>query len=769
MTEQTGKERKPYIAHWRKAKNENYYIAIDENGQNIKVDVQLLIDHLKNTSEFAAAFADCFGASEYAAQMGLAHDIGKYSSEFQKRIWENAPKVDHSTAGAKEVIAINDRNLVGMAAAYCIAGHHAGLLNGGSIYDSSGTVKSLYARLNKELPDYNAYRTDIKLEKLQTHPRLNILGMSNTDSGMFSVMLWIRMLFSCLVDADYLDTELFMKYGECKRDPGETMISLLNRLNRHIKEKNWLQGENRINRLRSGILQNCINKGTECKGGILTLTVPTGGGKTVASLAFALNHAVKMNKKRIIYVIPYCSIIDQTVDVFTDILGERNVLAHYSNIDITESTAEDDIAYSKELATENWEKPIVVTTAVQFFESLFADKTSQCRKLHNVADSVIIFDEAQTLPQPYLKPCIAVISELVQNYDCTCVLCTATQPALNRFFEKIYINHKPAEMKTTEICEDTEKLYKEFKRVTYKMRGRLDDEELAEELMEQDQVLCVVVTRKQAYNVYHLMSGEGNYHLSKCMTSKDIRDTLAEIRIRLETKKTCRVIATNLVEAGVDLDFRTVYRAKAGLDSIIQAGGRCNREGKNTTEESIVYIFDPEDRYLTHLPNMLKRPALITEVVTKDVVDMAEQKVVSRYFNNLFNHLDGETAETSDGLDVKRIMHKISECQKLSFPFADIARDFKLIDNQTVSVLIPSDETSHVLSEKLQNAKECMNSDDYRKIGKYCVNIYAQNLKALRNSVIMISDDFAILAVEELYDKYTGLKMEDEGGNALFS
>lgn len=486
---------RPFAAHLRKASGDSCYTIMDENFQEEKVEVQLIKDHLNNTSKLASKFASIFGAEEYALQIGLAHDIGKYSAKFQKRIWENGPKIDHSTAGAKEEININNWNIVGVVAASCIAGHHAGLLNVGS-----------------------------------------------------------------------------------------------------------------------NILRNCIEKGKSSMDGAYTLTVPTGGGKTVASLAFALNNAVTKNKNRIIYVVPYCSIIDQTVDVFSDILGKKNVLAHYSNIDISDNDEDDDLRYSKKLATENWDKPVIVTTAVQFFESLFACRTSQCRKLHNIANAVVIFDEAQTIPQQYMKPCISSILELINNYKCTCVFCTATQPALNRFLRNTYINHVYADMKTTEICEDTDYLYREFKRVTYKNKGKISDAEIADELMKQSQVLCIVSTRKHAYNLYHLLKGEGNYHLSKCMTSIDIKSTLITIRKRLKDGKVCRVIATNLVEAGVDLDFKIVYRAKTGLDSIIQAGGRCNREGKYPTEESMVYIFQPEDKYLIHLPEMIKRSAAITFV-----------------------------------------------------------------------------------------------------------------------------------------------------------
>jgi len=494
---------RPFAAHLRKASGDSCYTIRDENFQEEKVEVQLIKDHLNNTSKLASKFASIFGAEEYALQIGLAHDIGKYSAKFQKRIWENGPKIDHSTAGAKEEININNWNIFGVVAASCIAGHHAGLLNVGSNYDNSSVTKSLGARLNKEIPDYSNFKSEINLDKLQKRHAFNIVGSSQIDKGLFSVMFWTRMIFSCLVDADYLDTELFMNYGLSKRDSGDDIKTLLDDLNQYIGQKNWLEGKGHINQLRSDILRNCIEKGKSSMDGAYTLTVPTGGGKTVASLAFALNNAVTKNKNRIIYVVPYCSIIDQTVDVFSDILGKKNVLAHYSNIDISENDEDDDLRYSKKLATENWDKPVIVTTAVQFFESLFACRTSQCRKLHNIANAVVIFDEAQTIPQQYMKPCISSILELINNYKCTCVFCTATQPALNRFLRNTYINHVYADMKTTEICEDTDYLYREFKRVTYKNKGKISDAEIADELMKQSQVLCIVSTRKHAYNLYH--------------------------------------------------------------------------------------------------------------------------------------------------------------------------------------------------------------------------------------------------------------------------
>lgn len=774
--------RKPYIAHWREPLGaaEDTFEVIDREGNPVQAEVQTIEEHLENTAKTAGKFASAFGAEEFAYQVGLAHDIGKYSEAFQKRIWENENKTDHSSAGAREEIALNKKYGPTYLAAYCIAGHHAGLLNGGSEMDESGMTVSLNARLNKKLDtDYMVYKNEISLGKLEVSSFPKVLSFSKEqtasmkDPGNFSAAFWTRMVFSCLVDADFLDTEQFANHGKTNRSPGENIKTLLEKLDRFLKEKNWLNGKSGINKIRSGILKDCIAKGDGCAPGLYSLTVPTGGGKTVASLAFALHHAAAAQKRKIIYVIPYCSIIDQTANTFQDILGKENVLAHYSGMEIENDAEVDTRTNSMLLATENWDKPVVVTTAVQFFESLFANRTSQCRKLHNIANSVIIFDEAQTLPQPYLEPCIAAISELVENYSSTCVFCTATQPALNRFFENLYVNRAYKPLKIEEICHNTDELYQELKRVTYEKifncETELTDEELAVKLDAFSQVLCIVATRKQACNVYNLLQGNSVFHLSKTMTSVHLRKTISGIRKCLAEGRPCRVVTTSLIEAGVDLDFPVVFRAETGLDSIIQAGGRCNREGKQKAEDSIVYIFRPEEKYTKHLPASMKRAAQTMEMVTGNCNDIADRAIVENYFNAVYNNLEGsQIVGTNDGLDEKGIMQRF-HCPADALPFADIAKDFKVIDSNTISVFVPQDEASSRLAIKLQENPEYVTSAEYRSVGKYCVNVYRNKIDKISDSIIFTKEGFAILAVPELYDENTGLKFESEGGFGIFA
>lgn len=373
------------------------YIAHKDNYRE-----QSVKEHLYGTADKAAEFADKFGKADWGYCCGLLHDIGKYSKEFQNKIINDTDdKVDHSTAGAKLCMELGGYYQL---LSYCIAGHHAGMPD----YGNTGIHSSLRYRCEKKkICDYSSYKYDIEIPELNTEP----IMLRNLSDADFPLSVFLRMIYSCLVDADFLDTEYFMKNGDVNRNSGENVEILLNKLENHISE--WLKNDNKesLNGRRTEILKHCLNEGQNKKG-FFRLTVPTGGGKTIASLAFALKHAVENDMDRVIYVIPYTSIIEQNAQVFRDILGEQNVLENHCNVDY--DGREDFVPM--QLASENWDKPIVVTTNVQFFESLFSNKSSRCRKLHNIANSVIIFDEVQMLPTDYLKPCIYMISELVKRY-----------------------------------------------------------------------------------------------------------------------------------------------------------------------------------------------------------------------------------------------------------------------------------------------------------------------------------------------------------------
>ena len=565
---------------------------------------QTLQSHSVNVGEMAAEFARMFGAQEIACQTGQLHDLGKYSEAFNRRL-HGGSSVDHATAGAK--IAVERwGNVIGKLMAFCIAGHHAGLTNGSGEGDNRRTLKQRLAlQFGADIPALdNLWQQEIKLPQNLSAPPLK----ADAHHPFFSYAFFTRMLYSCLVDADYLDTEAFyLKLEDKAAERGgypdlnalqHNFNQFINAFRRRIAEAPaQTEAEKRnaaLNRLRSEILDHAVEQAAQPQG-LFTLTVPTGGGKTFTSMAFALEHAKRHDMRRVIYVIPFTSIIEQNAAEFRKAfgeLGEQAVLEHHSTFD--DGKLQNEATKDKlRLASENWDAPIVVTTAVQFFESLFADRSSRCRKLHNIAGSVIILDEAQMLPLKLLLPIMQAIKELAQNYRCSIVMCTATQPAVQaengfyRGFENV-----------REIAPKPTALFDKLRRTTVQHIGTQTDADLLAKLAEHLQMLVIVNNRRHARSLYdqakHL---DGTFHLTTLMCAKHRSQKLDEIRGRLKKGEPCRVIATSLIEAGVDVDFPLVMRAEAGLDSVAQAAGRCNREGKRPSENSFVWIFAPEEQW----------------------------------------------------------------------------------------------------------------------------------------------------------------------------
>ena len=480
--------------------------------------MQRLIDHLDGVSKRAEIFAEAFGDGLYGKLAGLYHDVGKYSKEFQTYLSNGGgKKVDHSTAGANLIMSAGNKGYFPVA--YVIASHHTGLLDCGSRLDTpldSTFYGRMKRRSGKELPVYSAYKEE--LEEPLKNVKSNIAMSLKTK---FSVQFYVRMLFSCLVDADFLDTENFMQNYNNERGNYPNILMLKNRFDDYINER-FLSKKNAsmINMKRREILKACIEKGKNSDETIFGMTVPTGGGKTISSMAFALNHAITHDKKRIIYVIPYTSIIEQNAGVFRDIFGAESVVEHHSNVsyDFDENMDFEDykILERARLATENWDAPIIVTTNVQFFESLFACKSSKCRKLHNIANSVVVFDEAQMLPTGNILPCVHAIAELVNVYKMTAVLCTATQPSLDDIFYKVSNNT------VTEICSNIKGNYDFFKRNRIEvLKAKLSLLDMADNLKTDRQALCIVNSKKAAGEIYQSLSEEKNvFYLSTNLCAK---------------------------------------------------------------------------------------------------------------------------------------------------------------------------------------------------------------------------------------------------------
>lgn len=715
-----------YIAHKR-----------EENEQE---EIQTILEHLNNTAKRCSEFAKCIDLPEYGSFVGKLHDIGKYSNEFQKRINGATITVDHSTAGAQEAFK---RKL--LIAALCIAGHHGGLPDVGNPRTDSASDPTLIGRVKKNLNDYSAWKTEQSEYELQ-----NTAEPLIKDRTEF--FLKAHMMFSSLVDADFLDTEEFMSNGTVKRLEGDGLEVLLERLENHISK--WDNPQSKLNKLRTQMLNECISSGQNDSDKLFTLTVPTGGGKTISSLAFALNYAVKHKKKRVIYVIPYTSIIEQNAEIFKNILGRENVIEHHSNNEFNKSNEETNI--QEMLACENWDAPVVVTTAVQFFESIFSNRTSKNRKLHNIADSVVIFDEAQMLPVDYLYPCVTAMWQLVNSCKTTVVLCTATQPSLESFFKASSKSNMPFIIK--EICPTATKVTDDFLRAKFLYDGKLEDDELALKINENEQVLCIVNKKSHAKNLYSLIgSSDDNFHLSTYMYPIHRKTVIAEIKRRLLNNENCRVISTSLIEAGVDIDFPTVYRAISGIDSILQAGGRCNRENKRSVDESIVHIFDTE-----HIGKYQQ----MNTSVARDVINKYQDKIyqpeaVKMYFDNLYYYRNASRDMST--FDIKGVVKSMEALE-----FKTVSEKFKIIENNTKTLYIPTLENKAEI-EALRNGN--YSRELFRSLQQYSLNLYDYDFKKLDyiSAIEVVDGSFYILANLDYYDDKTGLIIpEQNSGVGIF-
>ncbi len=711
MTSSSGVTKSEFLAH-----------IMDERTQTVTA-------HLKGTAELCADFARSFDAESQGRVIGLAHDIGKCSAEFQKRL-RGGRIVDHATAGAFECIKADT---TATWAACCIAGHHGGLPDVGNLMNDTPGDSTLCGRLKRALGgDIPAYEMPFPLPAF-SQPK----GYGKNHLADSYI---IRMLYSCLVDADYLDTERFMSDGAVERGNGEALHVLLNKLEQYVAP--WWNPTNELNKRRCEVLKACM-EGGEREKGLFTLTVPTGGGKTVASIAFALHHAVRHGMDRVIYVIPYTSIIEQTASVFRGIFGEGNVVEHHSNASCEVGDDSNTTQYSFIQATENWDAPIIVTTAVQFFESLYANRPSKCRKLHNIANSVVIFDEAQMLPTEQLRPCVAAIGALVTCFGASAVLCTATQPVLNDLFRQYAPN-----LESTELCPRVSDLFTQLRRTTFEGVGTLNADALAEKLAALPQVLCIVNSRKAAQEVYAKLPQAGSFNLSTLMYPAHRRAVLAEIRQRLKDGLPCRVVSTSLIEAGVDVDFPAVYREMAGLDSILQAAGRCNREGKRKPEKSVVTIFDG----VSATPQILKVNIGAAKETLRDGIDPAAPETVKQYFSS-YRSLAGTKLDKAE--IISAFEKGISGC---SLPFRTVAERFHMIDDASKTVYIPVNEGMELV-QRLRGGER--SRELYRKLGQYGVSVYEKHFKTLLGSgnIEPVDEDSAILLDVSLYDRIIGLTL----------
>ena len=693
-----------------------------------------LREHLLSTASLAASLASKFGCSEWGRLAGLWHDIGKYSEEFQEylqaahdlngHVEERKGKIDHSTAGAQH--AAKSLNHAGKVLAYVIAGHHSGLPDGIS------PDACLRKRLEKKVPAYNKCPVEIL-----DPPSLRLPFQPSPTSAGIQFTLFIRMLYSCLVDADFLDTEDFMDHQRKELREGYRPLSELSEA--FFRKLDVIRDDSptsRVNQQREYVLSQCLRAG-EREMGLFSLTVPTGGGKTLSSMSFALQHAGKHDLQRIIYVIPYTSIIEQNAAVFRSMFGKDSVLEHHSNFE----PADED--YRSRLASENWDAPIVVTTNVQFFESLFANRSSRCRKLHNIANSVVVLDEVQTIPAPFLLPCLAVLRELVAMYRTSIVLCSATQPAVQK-----RTDFQGGLEGVSEIIDDPQGLAKSLQRTAVTLLPQIESAEIASRIKRHRQVLCIVNTRKQAKDLYMELSGdEATVHLSALMCPEHRSQTLEKIRERLKDGHECRVISTQLIEAGVDIDFPVVYRAVAGIDSIAQAAGRCNREGK--LENGDVFVFTlGEGVPAGYLRQTAQAAESVIRRYSNDILSLA---AIEDYFK-LYYWTKGSALDEEDILASLQ-----SGCQNGDFPFRTVSEHFRFIRDDMKPVVIPFNDDARRLIK-------VMDYLDYpttlsRKLQRFTVSIYPNDWNQLLSSgsIEIRAGMFPVLVNEMLYKDDLGL------------
>lgn len=649
---------------------------------------QLLRDHLQEVQRLAGARAEPFGAGGLAALAGLLHDLGKYTAGFQRRLSGGDP-VDHSTAGAREILALagsaGGARLMAQLVAHGVAGHHAGLP------DSIGDLDDRLDKKDFEPLDA-IWRNEIAPDPALLTPPFPP-SKDKREAG-FQLGLLGRMIFSCLVDADFRDTEDFYAKAEGREvdrawpSLPEIIENLSAKLDSHLA---GFAADTPVNRLRAEILAHVRAQSAKPRGAF-SLNVPTGGGKTLASLAFALDHARVHGLRRIIYAIPFTSVIDQTAAIFKKILGDEVVLEHHSSID-EEGFCGREARDKLRLAMEDWAAPIVVTTNVQLFESLFSHRPSRCRRLHNLANSVIVLDEAQTLPLHVLRPCVAALDELTRHYGASVVVCTATQPAISaeKFLRGLALGP------TRELAPDPQGLHEKLRRVTVVDAGTLDDEHLLDELTEVDQGLIIVNSRAHALALFQAglrRGASGLIHLTTRQCAAHRREILGEIRQRLKGSAPCRVIATSLVEAGVDLDFPRVWRARAGLDQIAQAAGRCNREGKRDVAHSIVTLFDAAD---FPPPQELKALAEDMRRVAGKHPDIFSPQAIADYFERVYWRKGEERLDKFEALEAFGFSGG-----KISFSYRSLGEKFRLIESGMAPVIIAYDAKASETLDRLK-------------------------------------------------------------------
>lgn len=691
---------------------------------------QLLRDHLVNVARIARRFADPLGLADEAELAGLLHDLGKYRDEFQAYLrGERGSSVEtqHAIYGAAWALEPHQQ----LGTMLSVAGHHAGIHDMADA--QAAAAKPIVSQAIAEL----VARLESEVGLLPRPPGVPAFVQSASEP-IYAVEFYVRMLFSCLVDADRLDTACWP--AEPPPDAPLDAESLLGKVIRERDRKRAASPDSPLGLLRNRIFDACVDAGHQTQG-FFSLTVPTGGGKTLSGMAFALAHAKAYGLRRVIVVIPYLSIIEQNAAEYRRILGDDVVLENHSNTSPKHDSDEEE-KDRLDLVSENWDAPVIVTTSVQFLESLFASSPSKCRRLHRIARSVVIFDEVQTLPTHLLKPMFSVFRELVRSYGVTFVFSSATQPAFRRS------SALPDGFAPEELCElapNPAELFRQLRRVNYHLPKRdetVDWPELAAELCGQQQALCVVNLTRHAKELWEQLKrlvpdSESPIHLSSAMCPAHRLALIEAIRRRLREGQTCRVVSTQLIEAGVDVDFPVVWRAMGPLDSIVQVAGRCNREGRHAAGE--VHVFRPADHKLP--PNVYRAAsdqAVVTLAQMGDTATASEKlstdpKVFRDYFDSLYQVLNTDHAKRGEST---------IQQDREQLRFREVSRKAKVINDSGQPLIIAADNHGRKfaadLIAEIRNRQPApgqprFTREDLRALQRSMVNVHHHRFQQLQS------------------------------------
>lgn len=728
-----------------------YYAHTREDGER-----QTVKAHLEGVSKLAEGFSVDF-LKPLAKKAAFDHDLGKYALKYQWRLDDDNIKFSHAACGALGYKKFADKNdcfasLFAPLMEYCIAGHHTGLMDGGTDADNSDspTLSGTLKRGNEYTgdSDYSAYATEIEFATLTqeeiTPPYNELCSAKDPTELIERYAFFTKFVFSCLTDADFLDTEIFCNKN-VERGMSGDFEKALDKLNRELSD---MPSDNPLRQARSRIQQQAFDNSVN-KSHISILDMPTGSGKTLCSLKLAL----ESGKKRIIYVIPYTSIIEQTANKFEKMFGDvLPVLQHHSNYSYDGNTEEEKKTVEKLKRTcENWDAPLIITTSVQFFQSIYHYKGSALRKLHNLRDSVIVFDEIHLIPTELLRPCLKAVGYITKYLNSEALFLSATMPDYSKLFDKFL-----PDVNYNKLVTDRTN-FKYFKKCEYKDMGKTTLETIAENASRCKNALIVVNTKKTAAELYNLVQGE-KYHLSANMTPAHRSRVIEVVRNKLENGEPITVVSTSLVEAGVDLDFNTVFRQLSGLDSILQAGGRCNREGKDA--KGYVYVFDIDETYRkgSDLAMRINK----TKGLLEKYQDITSYDCIKEYYDGIFDFNQSRIAENSiakyneqsNSFDRQGLM------SPYSIPFRSYAMQFEYISADTISIVIddPNDQTCHELVETLRNGDMSVR----RALQKYSVSVYMNVFKDLYSQGVLNDHGTGIFILENqsYYNNETGLNTQ---------